>query len=168
VIYLGLGGNVGDDAAILARFTAVVTAFRSWGVVRASSVYRTAPIGPHQAAFLNAALEVQLALELTPAQWLQAIHHLERAQGRDRTNEAHWGPRPLDIDVLLWDGPDGRWPVGADWLCVPHPRLAQRRFALEPLLELVGPSRLLAGAPLSAWRDALLEQDVTPTPLTIS
>src|SRR5687768_15021907 len=103
-LYLGLGGNVGGDTEILARFAAVARAVAPWGEVRASRVYRTAPVGPDQPDFLNAALEVQPGHAHAPsptglAAWLLDT---ERALGRDRAREQRWGPRPIDIDLLLW------------------------------------------------------------------
>ncbi len=168
MIVLGLGGNVGEDAAIVARFGAVADAFRSWGRVRASSVYRTAPIGPDQPPFLNAALDLRVDLEPLPEELWTTIVETERLLGRDRMREARWGPRTIDIDVLVWTGHDRRWAVGDSWLEIPHPRLTARRFALEPTAELLGDTTIVANRPLRAWLDDVHAQTVALTDLTIA
>ncbi|MCA9679088.1 MAG: 2-amino-4-hydroxy-6-hydroxymethyldihydropteridine diphosphokinase, partial [Myxococcales bacterium] len=84
-IVLGLGGNVGDEAAIVARFDAVAAAFAAWGPVRASRVYRTAPLGGvAQPGFLNAALAVTVAPAPEPAELIAGVLEIERLLGRDR------------------------------------------------------------------------------------
>jgi len=164
VIVIGLGGNVGDDAAIVARFGAVAAALRAWGEVRASSVYRTAPIGPAQPAFLNAALALRPDPPAPRAAELWAVlTELERMLGRDRAREARWGPRTIDLDVLVWDGHDGDGVIE-----VPHPRLVERRFALAPLAELRGEDAIVAGRPLRAWLDDVRDQEVEATALAIA
>lgn len=167
MIALGLGGNVGSDDDIVARFRAVAEAFRAHGFVRASPVFRTAPIGPDQSWFLNAALSVRTASSLSPSELLSLILATEQALGRDRTRETRWGPRPIDIDVLVWDGHAGRYPVGALVLELPHPRLPHRRFALEPLAALLGDTHQLLGRSLRAWLDDVSAQELARTPLRI-
>ncbi len=146
-LVLGLGGNVGSDDEIVARFAAVAAAFAAWGPVRASRVYRTAPLGGiAQAAFLNAAIAVQVAPAPSPAELLDVVLETERLLGRDRRRETRWGPRPIDIDVLLWGERRIDW-HGADGvrLEVPHPRLAQRGFVLRPLADLLGEAHVIPG-----------------------
>src|SRR5690606_40606015 len=104
-------------------------------------LYRTAPIGPAQPAYLNSAVRLRAA-ELTPAELIATVLELERLLGRDRRGEARWGPRPIDLDVLVWGGRVVRTPE----LEVPHPRLPDRRFALAPLVALLGPSFEVPGA----------------------
>lgn len=99
--------------------------------VRAASTLRwTAPVGPPQPRYLNgvAAVETQLA----PEALLRVLHALERAAGRRRAAELRWGPRTLDLDLLLY----GQRVVATPTLTLPHPRLHERRFVLEPLAEL--------------------------------
>ena len=109
---------------------------------RASSVYETAPVGfTAQPAFLNAVIEVET--DLAPAELLSVTQDVERALGRQRTTR--WGPRTLDLDILLYDGAV----VAEGELRIPHPRMHERRFVLLPLTELepdiaipgVGPAR---------------------------
>jgi 2-amino-4-hydroxy-6-hydroxymethyldihydropteridine diphosphokinase len=167
-LYLGLGGNVGDDAAILARFGAVAAALAALGPVRRSPVYRSAPIGPAQAPFLNAALALHVAdVAPLPAELLALILETERLLGRDRRREARWGPRTIDLDVLWWPGRDGWWQLDDGGLEVPHPRLTERRFALAPLADLLGDDVVIAGRPLGAWLHAVRDQDVALTAFAI-
>jgi 2-amino-4-hydroxy-6-hydroxymethyldihydropteridine diphosphokinase len=123
---IGLGGNLGDRLANLRR---AVSALRAHGnLVAASSVYETAPVGPPQPDYLNAAISLETTL--TPRALLDALLAIERAMGRVR--DVKWGPRTIDLDVL--------WILGVtieeDDLIVPHPRLTERAFALLPLLDV--------------------------------
>jgi 2-amino-4-hydroxy-6-hydroxymethyldihydropteridine diphosphokinase len=132
-LVIGLGGNVGDEAALVERFRRAREALAVLGAVRSAPLYRSAPIGPAQPAFLNTALRIA-AEDLAPDELLALLREVEHLLGRDRRNEARWGPRPIDLDVLVWGGRVLRAPE----LEVPHPRLAERRFALAPLAALVG------------------------------
>jgi len=140
LLVVGLGANLGGEATILARFAAALRSLEAWGPVRASSVYRTAPIGPPQPDYLNAALALETPDGLTASQILREIRAIEQALGRRRAAETRLGPRAIDVDVLLW----GRRVFDFDHgqLIVPHPRLDQRRFALAPVIELVGADTL--------------------------
>ena len=142
MIVIGFGGNVGGDDAIVERFRRAREAFAELGPVRSAALYRTAAIGPAQSDFLNTAVAVEI--DTTPSQLISTVLEIERLLGRDRRNEARWGPRKIDLDVLVWDDRVIRTPE----LEVPHPRLAQRRFALQPLADLtaVDPARLDAVA----------------------
>jgi 2-amino-4-hydroxy-6-hydroxymethyldihydropteridine diphosphokinase len=129
-IVIGLGGNLGSVERAFARALAALV--RSPGVVvrRRSSVYRTAPVGPEQGAYRNAALLVEVAI---PARaLLQLCLGIESAEGRDRGRELRWGPRALDLDLLIAEGLVCR----GGGLELPHPRLAGRAFALVPAAEV--------------------------------
>jgi 2-amino-4-hydroxy-6-hydroxymethyldihydropteridine diphosphokinase len=146
---------------VIARFAAAAAAFRRWGDVRASRVYRTAPIGPAQDDFLNAAIAVRCP---GPEELAAEIRAIERAHGRDRAREERWGPRPIDLDVLVW----GHRVLHGE-LEVPHPRLAQRRFALAPLADLVGEAFEIPGmGRVGDLHAAVADQDVTVTTRTIA
>ncbi len=123
--FLGLGSNLGDRRAHLARAVEMLP-----DLVAVSSVYETEPVGgpPGQGRFLN--LVVELDTELGPRQLLELAHRLEDGAGRRRG--VRWGPRTLDVDVLLV----GDEVVEEEDLVVPHPRLWTRRFVVEPLAEL--------------------------------
>ncbi len=100
-------------------------------MVATSRLWRSAAIGPPQPDYLNAA--VLLELRATPQALLRRCCELEAAAGRDRAREAHWGPRSLDLDLLVAPGLVTESPD----LVLPNPRLAERRFAQLPACELV-------------------------------
>jgi len=134
--FLGLGSNLGDREALLRRAVEQLP-----DVVAVSPLYETDPVGgPEQGAFLN--LVVELDTERSPRQLLQLCQELEADAQRIRIER--WGPRTLDVDVLLV----GDLIVDEPDLVVPHPRLWERRFVLAPLAdlapELVPPDRLAA------------------------
>ncbi len=131
MIAIGLGGNVGTFDAILERFCAARGELSRLGAMRSASVYRTAPVGPDQPVFLNSVLALD-ASTLSPTELHAKMQALERALGRDRAREQRWGPRTLDLDLLVWDDVVLSTPA----LELPHPRLASRAFALVPLAEL--------------------------------
>ena len=146
--FIGLGGNLGDTQA---AFASAVAELRAIGqVVRVSSLYQTAPRDVlAQPDFTNAAVELET--EIPPNQLLFELKRLEVALGRDAQGMRH-GPRTLDLDILSFDG---RCVEDLELdLIVPHPRLHERRFALEPLAEL--------DPGLRPWRNcADLRTDVT-------
>ena len=127
-VYLSLGSNLGDRVANLRR------ALRMLGeagaqIRRASSFYETEPVDFRpQPWFVNCVAEADT--ELTPLRLLKAIKSIERAMGRRPGRRK--GPRPIDIDILLYDNVVSRSPA----LTIPHERLAERRFVLVPLREL--------------------------------
>jgi len=143
VIVIGFGGNVGGDDAIIERFRRAREALAELGPVRSAALYRTAAIGPAQPDYLNTAVSVGLA-DATPGEVISTVLEIERMLGRDRRGEARWGPRKIDLDVLVWDDRVIQTPE----LEVPHPRLYERRFALQPLADLIAidPARLAAVA----------------------
>jgi 2-amino-4-hydroxy-6-hydroxymethyldihydropteridine diphosphokinase len=128
VAYIGLGSNLGDREANL---RAALGRLAELGEVRASSFRETDPVGvPDQPMFLNAAAE--LSTGLPARELLDALLAIERDLGRDRSSERRWGPRTLDLDLLLY----GDEVIEEPGLTVPHPRLAERQFVLEPLHEV--------------------------------
>jgi 2-amino-4-hydroxy-6-hydroxymethyldihydropteridine diphosphokinase len=133
VIVIGFGGNVGTEAAIVGRFQRVRDALSEIGTLACAKLYRTAAIGPAQPAFLNTAVKLGVT-DMQPGELLAIVQELESLLGRDRTRETRWGPRTIDLDVLVWDARVIRTPE----LDVPHPRLHERRFALQPLVDVVG------------------------------
>ncbi|WP_217915065.1 2-amino-4-hydroxy-6-hydroxymethyldihydropteridine diphosphokinase [Miltoncostaea marina] len=126
--WLGLGANLGDRRAAIEAALAALA--REGRVEAVSALYETAPRElEDQPAFLNAAARLATALE--PPAMLAAAKRIERGLGRE-PGGVRFGPRPLDCDLLLWDGGEWRGPG----LEIPHPRLHERRFALLPLLDL--------------------------------
>ncbi len=137
--FVALGGNIGDRHAILARALDALRAHPSITLVAHSRTHEYPAWGPiAQSPYLNAA--AHLRTTLAPRDLLHALLAMERALGRDRSREQRWGPRTLDLDLLLYDDLTIREPD----LTVPHPWLAKRRFVLEPLAELC-PDRLVPG-----------------------
>jgi 2-amino-4-hydroxy-6-hydroxymethyldihydropteridine diphosphokinase len=130
--YLGLGSNVGDRRANLQAAVEDLWVHHV-ETLASSSVYETAPVGGvPQDDFLNACLRVET--ELDPHTLLHACKAVEAALGRELAGPGYvrWGPRPIDVDVLLLDDEV----VDAPDLQVPHPELVHRRFVLVPLVEL--------------------------------
>jgi 2-amino-4-hydroxy-6-hydroxymethyldihydropteridine diphosphokinase len=126
--FVALGSNLGD------RWHHLREAVHSLpGVVAVSPVYETAPDGgpAGQGDYLNCVVELQLPDDVTPRQLLGICHRLESAAHRVRTEE-RWGPRTLDVDILLM----GDLRVDEPDLQVPHPRMRERRFVLQPLRDL--------------------------------
>jgi 2-amino-4-hydroxy-6-hydroxymethyldihydropteridine diphosphokinase len=109
----------------------------------ASSVYETAPVGPAaQDFFLNAVVAVDTGVD--PVTLLQQTQAIERALGREPTY--HWGPRTIDVDILLY----GDMQISTPILTIPHPELCQRAFVMVPLLELAPGLVLPDGTEVSA------------------
>jgi 2-amino-4-hydroxy-6-hydroxymethyldihydropteridine diphosphokinase len=123
---VGLGSNLGDRRALFEQALRALAANRR--ILGVSSLYETAPVGPEQPLFLNAA--VRISTREDPELLLARLLEIERAAGRVRRER--WGPRTLDLD-LLWI--DGRT-VDSAALTVPHPELLVRAFALLPLLDV--------------------------------
>jgi 2-amino-4-hydroxy-6-hydroxymethyldihydropteridine diphosphokinase len=129
--YVGLGANLGDRARTLRLAVERIEAIDGVDVVAVSSVRETEPVGiVDQPRFLNGA--VALDTTLPPLALLGSLLEVERGLGRVRGEGARWGPRTLDLDLLLYDD----LVVEESDLTVPHPRVHERRFALEPLAEL--------------------------------
>lgn len=131
-IVIGFGGNVGSEDEILERFRRAREALSQLGSLRSAPLYRSQPVGPVQPPYLNSAVRLQSA-DVQPGELIATLLELERLLGRIRPH-ARWGPRAIDLDVLVWGDRIVRTPE----LEVPHPRLAERRFALEPLAALLG------------------------------
>ena len=148
---IGLGSNLGDRARHIAD--AVGSLARACTLVRVSSLYETAPVGgPKQGPYLNAVAVVET--DLPVAELLALCLEIEREHGRERRER--WGPRTLDLDILLY----GDEIVAADDLTVPHPRMTQRRFVLEPLLEAWPDAALPDGRPLAGFTAAVSDEKV--------
>jgi 2-amino-4-hydroxy-6-hydroxymethyldihydropteridine diphosphokinase len=155
-VLLGLGSNVGDRVETLAAAVFAIDDLDGVVVEDVSAVYETEPWPPpddprsvHQEPFHN--LVVRAVTSLEPHELLAETQLLEAAFGRDRRAEVRWGPRTLDIDLLLFgdrvlDTPD---------LTIPHPRLAERAFVLVPLLEVMPGGTLPDGRRLTELVRAL-------------
>ena len=141
--YVGLGSNLGEREATLWKALEGLGGTEGIEVVAVSSFRETDPVGVvDQPRFVNAA--AALETRLRPRELLERLLDVERSLGRDRAVEERWGPRTLDLDLLLYGGES----IDEPGLEVPHPRLAERAFVLEPLLELDPDLRLPDGRPL--------------------
>jgi 2-amino-4-hydroxy-6-hydroxymethyldihydropteridine diphosphokinase len=150
--YLGIGTNLGDRLAYLQLAVDALAAADGVRVVAASPVYETVPVGgPEQPDYLNAVVAVDTAL--SPRALLRLANTIE--DDADRVRTVRWGPRTLDVDVLLV----GDEQVAEPDLVVPHPRMRERAFVLVPLADLD-----------PAWRSSLPADSasVRPTRLALS
>jgi len=129
--YVGLGSNLGDRAGyLLLAVRGMLDA--GLDVIRLSSIYETAPVDyERQPAFLNMVAEVRGSTLPSPEQMLARLLRVEYALGR--TREINMGPRTIDLDLLIFKNQRSE----TEFLTLPHPRLALRRFVLVPLNELV-------------------------------
>jgi 2-amino-4-hydroxy-6-hydroxymethyldihydropteridine diphosphokinase len=129
--FVGLGSNLGDPEELIASALELLAAEEGIEVLAVSSLRETDPVGfEDQPRFLNGAAE--LATELAPGELLERLLAIERRLGRIRGEGPRFGPRTIDLDLLLY----GEETVQEPGLTLPHPRLHERRFVLEPLAEL--------------------------------
>lgn len=129
--WVGLGGNLGEVGAAFDAALRALDALPATRLLRASRRYRSPPWGiAEQPPFLNAVAELETGL--APEDLLPALLEIERRAGRDRGSERRWGPRTLDLDLLLY----GDAAIDRPGLRIPHPRLHERAFVLLPLAEL--------------------------------
>ncbi|GIW73811.1 MAG: hypothetical protein KatS3mg103_0333 [Phycisphaerales bacterium] len=129
--YVALGSNLGDAVGTVLAAIQALGQIPGVRLIASSRLYRTAPVGvTDQPWFVNAVAELEA--DCSARALLDALLEVERRFGRDRTAERRWGPRTLDLDLLLHAGQA----IDQPGLTVPHPRMAQRRFVLEPLADL--------------------------------
>ena len=127
--FVGIGSNLGDREAHLRRAIELLSAEDGIKVTRVAEIRETDPVGPvEQGPFLNGAVRVET--DLAPRELLSRLLDIEERMGRVRRER--FGPRTIDLDLLVY----GDQTVDEPGLSVPHPRLHERRFALEPLAEL--------------------------------
>ncbi len=130
--FVALGANVGDPPAQLKQAARRLATHDQVVLRDASSLWRTSPEGPvaDQPDFVNAVILLETLL--SPHSLLALCHEVEETLGRDRSREVSGGPRPIDLDLLAY----GNVVLDEDGLTLPHPRLAERAFVLEPLHEV--------------------------------
>ncbi len=128
-VYLGLGSNLGDKRGYLNKAVEELGMDSSIKVFKVSEYIETEPYGPvDQPDFLNAVMEIETPLEAE--ELLSIIHDIEQEAGREIL--IHWGPRTLDIDILLYDDEV----INTASLTIPHPEMHKREFVLKPLAEI--------------------------------
>jgi 2-amino-4-hydroxy-6-hydroxymethyldihydropteridine diphosphokinase len=143
VAWLGLGGNIGDPSAAMAAALRALDADPRVEILAVSSLYRTPPWGvTDQPDFLNAVASVRT--ELGARELLDLCLDIEKSLKRVR--EMRWGPRLIDIDVLVF----GEARIDEEGLHVPHPRMLERAFVMLPLAE-IAPELELKGRPARDW-----------------
>jgi len=150
VAYVGLGSNLGDREATIRSALAALAALPGVDALRESTLRESAPWGEAclgQPTYLNGVAEIRT--RLSPGDLLDALLRVESRFGR--TREERWAPRTLDLDLLLYGDRSFRRPG----LEVPHPRMASRRFVLEPLLELAPQLLMPDGVPVKTLLAAL-------------
>lgn len=148
-VFIGLGANLGDPLAQMRDALARLGAIPGVRVLRDSGPWRSPPWGVlEQPPFVNAVAELETAL--APDALLQRLIEVERAGGRERGG-ARWGPRTIDLDLLL----DGEAEVDLPGCSVPHPRIAQRAFVLVPLAVLAPTARVPGHGVVRELLDAL-------------
>jgi 2-amino-4-hydroxy-6-hydroxymethyldihydropteridine diphosphokinase len=153
IAYLSLGANLGDRKAMLEAALRGLEASNQVRVVKASSVYETEPIGyVGQPWFYNLAAEIET--DLDPNSLLTLTKQVEREL--NRTREIHWGPRTIDIDILLYDD----LVTNGNRLTLPHPEMVGRRFVLEPLVEIAPDLKLPDGRRIADLLPSVSAQEV--------
>jgi 2-amino-4-hydroxy-6-hydroxymethyldihydropteridine diphosphokinase len=141
--FVGIGSNLGDREGNLRQAVALLSAEDGIDVVAVSQIRETDPVGPvEQGQFLNGAVWIETGLG--PRELLERLLTVEQRLGRVRGER--WGPRTIDLDLLVY----GNQVVDEPGLTVPHPRLHERRFALEPLADLAPGLKIPGKGPISA------------------
>ncbi|MCY3986031.1 MAG: 2-amino-4-hydroxy-6-hydroxymethyldihydropteridine diphosphokinase [Candidatus Dadabacteria bacterium] len=127
IVFIGIGANLGP---VRENFTRALREIEKYvHLVAVSSLYESDPVGPQdQPRFTNAVIKVET--ELSPFELLMRLKAIEKQIGREKTTR--WGPRVIDLDIIFY----GQLVINTDSLVIPHPRAHERRFVLEPLLEI--------------------------------
>ncbi|MFP4105303.1 MAG: 2-amino-4-hydroxy-6-hydroxymethyldihydropteridine diphosphokinase [Phycisphaerae bacterium] len=130
--YIAIGGNLGDRYKTLRAAVDRLDESAGVRVRRVSTFIETDPVGgpARQGRYLNAAAEIETTL--SPEHLLETLQQIEAEMGRNRTTEPRWGARTCDLDILLYDDRV----VDEPGLTIPHPRMHQRLFVIEPLAEI--------------------------------
>ena len=139
---IGLGSNLGDSRAHITGALAALAQLPQSKLLACSALYKSAPVGPEQPDYLNACVRLQTDLE--PIALLDALQTIELAHKRERS--VHWGPRTLDLDMLLY----GDQAIDLPRLTVPHPFLCERNFVLFPLHDVWPDAHLPDGRTLAS------------------
>jgi 2-amino-4-hydroxy-6-hydroxymethyldihydropteridine diphosphokinase len=149
--HIGIGANLGDRQSAIAAAMTDLAGIEGIDVLAVSPLVETEPVGPpDQPRYLNGVAALQTVLP--PRGLLAAMHEVEAAHGRDRCREQRWGPRCLDLDLLLYED----LVIAEEGLTVPHPRLHERSFVLQPLA-IIAPRVIhpILGLSIECLRDRL-------------
>ncbi len=154
-VYLGLGSNIGDRLGYLKKAMALIKNFHETELIKISKVYETEPWGyTEQDDYLNLCLEIKTTL--SPYKLLTNCQEVEKNLRRER--KIKWGPRTIDIDILLYDD----LVLEEDDLIIPHPRIQERAFILIPLRDLNN-KLMIKGKKLEEWIEIVGEDGVRPS-----
>jgi len=151
--YIALGSNMGDRYEYLKKAILLLESHEEITVANTSSIYETDPVGfTDQDQFLNMA--VQVSTSLKPLELLDECLKIEEKLGRKR--EIRWGPRTLDLDILLYNHEN----IETEKLTIPHPRMSERAFVILPLLEM-DPNLMLPTMekPLKTWLQSIPDKE---------
>ena len=147
-VYIALGSNIGDREASLREAIKFLKNHSSIKITKISSLYESEPVGPvKQGNFYNMVVEIET--ELTPENLLSACQLIEQRLKRKKT--VKWGPRTIDLDILLYDFLE----VNLEELIIPHPEMKNRAFVLVPLLEIAPEAKLPSGKTLRNYLSLL-------------
>lgn len=154
--YIALGSNLDNPYQHVQQASLELAQLKQSFVVASSSLYKSSPMGPlDQDDFINAVVAVNTTL--TPQELLTQLQTLEHTHGRQRTR--HWGPRTLDLDILLY----GNECIKTTDLTIPHPGLHQRNFVLIPLSEIAPELILPNGIALKTYLETVDNAGLVPT-----
>lgn len=128
-IFIGVGSNEGERLRHISNAIRALAATPQIQVVQMAMILETEAVGPPQPAYFNTVVEIETDRE--PLDLLRALQQIERHLGR-RPSAQRWGPRPIDLDLLLYEDRV----IERPGLSIPHPRMPERRFVLEPLAQL--------------------------------
>ncbi len=129
-VFLGVGSNEGDRLELISRAVKALGEVSGIHLIQMATISETEPIGgPPQGPYLNTVVEIDTTRP--PIELLVALQEIERRLGRKPSSQP-WGPRPIDLDILLYEDRIVQEPR----LTIPHPRMHERRFVLEPLVQL--------------------------------
>lgn len=152
--YVGVGSNLDDPAEQVRAAVAALGAIPETRFIACSTYWRNPALGPQpQPDFVNAV--AGLLTLLPPGRLLDELLAIERRQGRDRTAGVRWGPRRIDLDLLL----HGDTVIDSETLLLPHPGMATRNFVLLPLLEIAPSLRVPGLGPVWRLADALIQEE---------
>ena len=147
-VYIALGSNIGDREASLREAIKFLKNHSSIKISKISSLYESEPVGPvKQGNFYNMVVEIET--ELTPENLLSVCQLIEQRLKRKKT--VKWGPRTIDLDILLYDSLE----VNLEELIIPHPEMKNRAFVLVPLLEIAPEAKLPSGETLRNYLSLL-------------
>lgn len=153
IAYIGIGSNLDNPFKQIQQAIASIRAIPDSRVLRVSKMYRSQPVPANQPDFLNAALQLETAL--SPPALLAALQHIEKMQKRVKTE--NWGPRTIDLDILLFD----QLNLCSPELTIPHPFLLVREFVIYPLSDIAPDLMLHTGENVASLRATLDPRGIT-------